>query len=332
MNQSNDDVRQNIKKEQRIFYISITGSIAFLIAEIIIAWISGSKAIIMDVVFSVADVIMLGPILMLIPLLYRPTSDSRPFGYSQLESVFLLIKCGLLFIITVYLIISSIQTILAGGNEVDSGIVAVFELITSVICFAIYLILSHLNKSASSPSVDTEIYIWKLDSLTTLGVGVAFALSFVIKDTPADVIIPFIDPTIAILLAAVLLREPFRMLISSIRSLALFAPREEIGKKVRQISTKRLDEEGYLASDIDILTTGRKTWIEIYVFPKEGDNLNLSALSRACAKIKSDIKGMFEEYDVEISADLDEAESEKEKRKRFKHKKKIEERMRRGQS
>ena len=90
----------NLKWEKRIFNISFIGSLIFLILEIIMAVITRSNAVIMDCVYDVADLILIGPFILLIPLLYKTETEKKPYGFSQVESLFIMIKSSILIIIT----------------------------------------------------------------------------------------------------------------------------------------------------------------------------------------------------------------------------------------
>ena len=147
----------NLKLEKKVLNVSFAGSVVFLVAEIIVAIWTKSAAVLMDCVFDIADLIMIGPFMVLIPLLYKPVTENKPYGYSQVESLFVMIKTGILIGVTTYLVVSSVRTIISGGNEVDASIVAVYELAVSVSCVIVYLILTHINRKFSSPSIRAEI-------------------------------------------------------------------------------------------------------------------------------------------------------------------------------
>ena len=184
----------NLKLEKKVLNVSFAGSVVFLVAEIIVAIWTKSAAVLMDCVFDIADLIMIGPFMVLIPLLYKPVTENKPYGYSQVESLFVMIKTGILIGVTTYLVVSSVRTIISGGNEVDASIVAVYELAVSVSCVIVYFILTHINRKFSSPSIRAEIYIWKLDSLSTLGVGMGFILKLILEHMGFTTVGPYVDP------------------------------------------------------------------------------------------------------------------------------------------
>ncbi len=301
---------QKIKIEKRILNISLIGSVTFLVAEIIIAIITKSGAVITDCIYDIADLIMIGPFILLIPFLYKNETETKPYGFSQIESLFVLIKSGLLIGVTAFLIINGVETILDGGNQVDAGIVAIFELIVSAICVIMYIVLNKLNKKYTSPSIKTEVYIWKLDAISTLGVGSAFILKLILDQTSLHTIGPYIDPVIAIILALMLLKEPLGIFIESLKNLVLFAPNEETTTKIRKICSEELKKYDCYINFLDVIKTGRKIWIQIY-FVLEKDNISITKMRQLSKNLNKKLQQQYDNINVELIPDLDKVNIEK---------------------
>ncbi len=290
-----DSDDHNLKLEKKVLNVSLVGSILFLIAEIIVAIWTKSAAVLMDCVFDIADLIMIGPFIVLIPLLYKPVTENKPYGYSQVESLFVMIKTGILIGVTTYLVVSSVITILHGGNDVDASVVAIYELAVSVSCVIVYFILTHINKKFSSPSIKAEIYIWRLDSLSTLGVGLGFILKLVLDKLGFTAVGPYVDPGIAIIVAVLLLREPVGLFVEAVKNLVLFAPDHDTSGSIRRICEDVLTPYGIYINFLDVIKTGRKYWIDIY-FVCDKDLISISrlreihmALNDALSKVHSSI-------------------------------------------
>ena len=312
MSQSNNDdisdnsltTNNNLKTEKRILHISLAGSIAFLIAEMLFAMITRSMAILMDCVYDLADLIMIGPFLALVPLLYKPETEKRPYGFSQIESLFVLIKYMILLTVDTVLIVESIQLILHGGNKVNASTVAIFELCVSAGCLIMYIMLTRMNKKFSTPSLKAELFIWKLDAASTMAVGLAFILGLILNHTKFAFIVPYVDPSIAIILAIALIKEPLTMIFNSIRNLILFAPEKEITERVREIAQKEMDNYGFTVTFLDIIRAGRKLWIEVY-FRSESQSIALADLKSANQDISEELRKEFDNISLEIIPDID---------------------------
>ena len=298
------DQKSNLKLEKKILNISFAGSVAFLLAEIFFAIFTGSKAVLMDCIYDLADLALIGPFILLVPLLYKKETEKRPYGFSQIESLFVLIKYMILLGIDIVLVINCLKTILAGGNDVDASVIAVFELAVSLGCVLMWLLLRSQAKKYRSPSIKAELFIWKLDALSTLGVGVAFVINLILVHTPAAFICPYIDPGIAIVLAVVLVKEPVLMIIESFKNLILFAPEEEIFNRINEICVDVMKKIHCEVTFTDVIRTGRKLWIQVY-FTNDLDNLSIAKLKAVSIELTAELTKEFENVNVELIPDLE---------------------------
>jgi len=299
------NMEPNLKTEKKILNLSLAGSIIFLLAEVFFAIYTGSKAVLMDCVYDIADLIMIGPFIVLVPLLYKPMTERKPYGFAQVESLFVLIKYCILLGVDVVLVLNCVKTILSGGNEVDANVLAIFELAVSAGCVLMYIVLTRFQKKYSSPSIKAELFIWKLDALSTLGVGCAFVLNLILLRTPLSFICPYVDPGIAIILAIVLIKEPIEMIMESLRSLVLFAPDEEIKEKIEEVCKPMLTAEGCEITGIDVIKTGRKVWAEIYFLPI-GNIVDLERLKELHKQINENAKAEFDSVYIDLLPDMEE--------------------------
>ena len=298
----------NMKLEKKILNISFLGSLLFLIAEIVISIITNSHAIFMDCIYDVFDLLMIGPFLLLIPLLYKSETETRPYGFSQVESLFIMLKSGILVMVTLYLIFNSIKIIANGGNDVDASTVAIFEICVSITCVIMYFVLRKLSKKKSSPSIKAELYIWKLDSFSTFGVGLAFIVKMLLDNTAYSFVGPYIDPVIAIVLAIFLLKEPIGLCAESIRNLILFAPDEETRSQIKEGIENILEKYDCYINFLDIIKTGRKLWVEVY-FVTRKDEISINKLREVHDEIYEELKDKYGSLYIELIPDIDEIKS-----------------------
>lgn len=163
--------KSKLKIEKLILRLSFMGSILFVLSEGIMAWITHSHSLLTDCLFDAADLVMIGPFLVLVPLLYTPVTEKHPYGYSQVESLFLLVKYSVLLALTCNLLVENVKLLFQGGHDVDAGSIAVFEFIVCLGCAAMYLLLSHYNKKYESDTIKAELYMWKLDIVSSMGVA-----------------------------------------------------------------------------------------------------------------------------------------------------------------
>ena len=292
-----------MKNEKRIMNISLIGSILFMLSEGIMAYVTKSHSLLMDCIFDVTDLIMIGPFLLLVPLLYKPVTEKRPYGFSQVESLFVVIKYSVLLAITASLVWDNIRSLLHGGRQVDGGKIAFFELAVCLGCLIIYLLLHYFSRRYASLTIKAEIYIWKLDVISSLGVSIAFFVQMALHRTDYAWLAAYVDPVVAIVMAGLLLVEPVKMIIVNLKSLVLFAPEEEIMDMIRHVAEHHMDKVHYDIEFLDVIQTGRKTWVEIYM-TSHNNLINTTILLQLRNEIREELKKSFDQVYVELIPSL----------------------------
>ena len=301
----NLDLKQRqLKSENKILRISFVGSTLFLLSECLAAFFTHSQAVLMDCVYDLVDLAMLGPFMILVPKLYKPVTERWPYGFAQIESLFIIIKCGLLLFLDIQLLTDSVALILDGGHIVNAGAVAAFELFVSVSCVAMYLVLRNMNRHFSSPTVNAELYIWKLDAYSTGGVGLAFLIQLILQFTPLSFVVPYIDPAIAIFMALILAREPITMIWDAVKSLILAAPGKDVMEQIRSKAEDILKGYDLYIDFLDVVKTGRKIWVDVSITQKD-DMLSISSLKLAHDEIVARLKPEYQDVFVELIPEIE---------------------------
>ena len=293
--------------EKKVLRLSFIGSCLLSGSEIIMAFILRSYAVMMDGIFDSAELVMMGPFLVLVPLLYKPVSERHPYGYSQVESFFLIIKYSVLLTLMLLLINTNVNVIMSGGNRVNPSMIAVYEMLLGAASVFMYLMLAHISRKYESPTVHAELYLWKTDIVGSCGIAVAFLAQYVLGDTVLASFAPYMDSAVAIVMSVLLLREPVSEIVRGFKQMMLFSPPEDVMRRVHEVVNKNLEGLPYRATFIDVIQTGRKTWIEVYL----KENLDTSLIDvRHWTKMREyvieDLKDDFDQIYVEFIPDLSE--------------------------
>ena len=212
---------------------------------------------------------------------------------------------SVLLVVTIQLIWDNVLILFHGGREVDAGMIAVFELVVWAGCVFIYILLHHFSKRYESLTIKAEIYIWKLDIISSLGVSAAFFIQMGLQKTQWPHLASYIDPLVAIIMACLLLIEPVKMILLNLKNLVLFAPSSEIMTQIRQVAEKYMDKVYYDIEFLDVIQTGRKTWVEIYI-TSHNDMMNTRILHQLRNEIRAELREKFDQVYVELIPDLPE--------------------------
>lgn len=291
--------------EKRILRFSFLGSCVLTGAEVLMAIILHSYSILMDAIFDSAELFMMGPFLVLVPLLYRPVSERHPYGYAQVESLFLIIKYMVLLALILVMVNTNVNVILSGGHLVNLGGIATFEIALCIGSILMYLFLQHMSRKYESPTIHAELYLWKTDIVGSCGIAVAFLAQNVLGDSILAPLAPYIDSVVAIVMSVLLIIEPVKELIRGFKQMMLFSPPQDVMDKVHEVVKRDLEGLPYEATFIDVIQTGRKTWIEVYL----RETLDTSLIDvRHWTKLREyviqDLKDDFDQIYVEFIPDL----------------------------
>ena len=287
------------RKEKTILRLSFVAGLAFALAELIFAIYSHSQSALTDAVYDASELVFIALLLFLTPLFHKPVSEKHPYGYFQLESIFLIVKGVMMLSVTLGVVVEVIESALSGGNPVDDLQVSLFQLCLGAASVVIYVIMRRVNKNSSSPTVEAELMGWRLDIGYSLGMSLAFfASSFLVK-TPLAFIAPYFDQIIAVLVMVFMLPESVKMLWSSVRDIFLFSPDEELVEQIKQICTESMENYAFSPVFFDITRTGRHLWIAVY-FKVSSATLAVEQLKKATEEVNQKISSQLEECTCEL--------------------------------
>ena len=287
------------RKEKTILRLSFVAGLAFALAELIFAIYSHSQSALTDAVYDASELVFIALLLFLTPLFHKPVSEKHPYGYFQVESIFLIVKGVMMLSVTLGVGVEVIESALSGGNPVDELQDFLFQLCLGVASVVIYVIMRGVNKNSSSPTVEAELMGWRLDIGYSLGMSLAFfASSFLVK-TPLAFIAPYFDQIIAVLVMVFMLPESVKMLWSSVRDIFLFSPDEELVEQIKQICTESMENYAFSPVFFDITRTGRHLWVAVY-FKVSSATLAVKQLKKATEEVNQKISSQLEECTCEL--------------------------------
>lgn len=295
-------MKRNERMEKNILWLSLGTGLLFVIFEFFIAIYTSSQSVLMDAAYDASELLMIGLILFLMPLFHRPISEKRPFGYSQIESILVIIKGFMMLSVTLGLSANSIEIALSGGNKVDGGQISLFQLIIAIASLIILLIMLRMNRSVSSPIITAEIYGWKIDVAYSLGMSGAFFASTFLEGTALEFISPYFDQIIAVLIVIFMLPDALKLVFRAIKDVFLFSPEAETMNDIKSICAPVLEESGLNAVFYDVTRTGRRMWIAVY-FSVHKDSLNMKKLKNATDQVNAALAEKYPDCVCELIAD-----------------------------
>lgn len=296
--------RKQMKSEKGALRISLWSGAVFVFVELVMSVYTSSQAILLDAVYDAVELVMILVSLTLIPLLYKPSSEKYPFGFQQMESLFVVVKGAIMVAVTVGLVVNNIELLFHGGRTIDFLLVAYFEIFSFLFSILILWLLIRLNKKVNSPTVLMEIQEWKIDIVSAFGMTLAFLLPKMIKTSWMAQFSPYLDQVITIVLCFFMLPTPVRAVINGLRDLFLLPPDEETVEQIKSIVTPILKSNGYEELSFDIVKTGRKLWISVYI-TFDRDDISISRFRHFQDLIIRKLSEVFQDFYFELLPDIE---------------------------
>lgn len=287
------------QKEKRILLISFAMGLIFALAEFIFAIYSHSQSAMMDAAYDTSELVFIVLILFLTPLFYKPISEKRPYGFSQVESIFLVIKGFMMLSVTFSLSAAVIETALTGGAQVDAVQVSLFQLGLGIASIIIFAIMKYFNRSVSSPTVKAEILGWKQDILYSGGMSIAFFASIFLEKTQFAFISPYFDQIVTLLIVIFTVPDSIKMIWSAMKDVFLFSPDESTVSQIKDVCADVLKKYSFEPVFYDITRTGRRLWVTVY-FEISGNFMNMENLRKASDQVNRVLGEHFENYLCEL--------------------------------
>ncbi|MEG1362577.1 MAG: cation transporter [Lachnospiraceae bacterium] len=296
-------MNKNMKREKLLLNLSLLGSLAAVFFELYMSYATRSQAILMDGIFDTFELIVSCLFVILLPLIYAPISEKMPYGYAQLESVFMMVKGAMLSIIIFALIYENIQILLHGGSSVDSILIAFFEFITGICSMLLLFVLIRLKKGLTSQVANGEITSWKIDVYCCMGVSFAFFAQYFLGKLGYSWIGNYVDPVVAIVIAICMLPQTLKIVLKSLKSIILLSPKEAKVAVIKQAADESFAKSQYRIEFYDMVQTGRKVWVELYI-TSSNNTLDIKEMKRLREEIEEKIKKHIPECYVEITPKL----------------------------
>lgn len=292
------------KREKSAMSVSLYGNLVFVVIELVMALVTGSQAVLLDAVYDSVEFCMLLPSIFLIPLLYKPSNEEHPFGYMQIETIFVVVKGITMTAVTFGLIFNNINLMLHGGHIVSFHTVAGFELFACILGIIVTVYLYYKNKQMESPLINMEMQGWRSDSFISLGMTVAFLLPMLIPFDWFQHIVPYLDQLITIVLSLVMIPTPIHTVITGIRDLMLIPPEEETIDDIKETIEPIIGVYGHKNLYYDIVRTGRKLWISVYI-SFEKDIVSLSKFKQLQDQCIKALASKYSDFYFELLPDIE---------------------------
>lgn len=274
---------------------SIAISIIILVLTLAAGIISDSITLLLD---AAAEFIMVFMAFMLnsnIKKTHLPPDQLFNFGYEKFEPFTVTMQGALIMLSCIIASYFAIQDIVHADDIARYDIPAYVSLFTGTLAIGTAVYFQRIAARTRSHMLKAASLHWSIDGLLSLVMCLGFLFGFYMHKLGYLRITPYVDPAMALILAAVLVWTPIKMMKRSFRQLVDAVPvkevRDEIGKVIeehkvrafgiRNIRMRRAGEKVFL--DICFMVHGHTTMVQTKEFAEN---------------FEKDIAKKFPKYDV----------------------------------
>lgn len=257
------------KTEVFALRLSIIGYFAMGSLGVVFFLLTRSEAIMLDGVYSFVSFI--GAILAarVARLVEIPGSETFQFGYAHFEPLLNTVRGLLILLLCGFALFSAIDALMHGGRALSAGYAVIYGISAASGCLLLSLIQSRYAKRIKSPLLVVDARNWLVDGILSLGVAIAFIIAYLLQGTFWEYSIPYVDPTMVIVLVLSMIAMPLITLRDNIKQIMQVAPekplREEVSRRFAGIAT----DLPVVNTDIRMVKVGRFFYVMVHLVVAE---------------------------------------------------------------
>lgn len=265
MEMARTDPDQSAKAENGGLRLSVFGALFMAALGFGFAALTDSQAVLLDGAFSLIGAVVSVVAMRVATLVRQPDDEHFHFGYAAYEPMLNLTKGLLIAFVSLLAAWASIDSILAGGREIQGRMAVVYALIAAVGCLLIAWTQRRLARKTDSPLLEVDSKNWLMDGLISGAVAFGFVVVVLIEGTAWSWLTPYADPAVVLVLVALSLPIPIGIVRTNWSQLLGRAPDTEAQREARRIVAGALEGEAGLELKLRLLEEGRFIYLQIYV-------------------------------------------------------------------
>ncbi|MDM7862121.1 cation diffusion facilitator family transporter [Alteromonas sp. ASW11-36] len=288
-------------EEKRLLTLSFYIAGAFVVIAFGFAIATHSGAILFDAAYSLIAFVMSMLTLKVANLVQRPDDDRFHFGYTAIEPTLNMFKSLIIIATCLYAVISSINSMLAGGHAADYDTGMFYGVIATLGCFATSLYMRFKGKNLVSDLVKVDAHTWLIDGVLSASILLAFILAYVLQSTQYGALAPFVDPVLLIVLGLAMLPVPAKILRDSLNEVINKAPPEAVSTVIEKKLKKTLGDVPYEHVEVRISKRGRDIYLLVHIIVD--DAFSIATISELDA-IRLKCEAEMREWEPAIIMDI----------------------------
>jgi cation diffusion facilitator family transporter len=196
-------------KKTSVALLSVASNSVLIILKIAVGLLIGSVSVISEAIHSGIDLLAAVIALFAVTQSGREADDRHPYGHGKYENVSGTIEAVLIFVAAIWIIYEAIHKFLRPGSVSTPlwGVLVMF--VSAALNFAISRRLFKVGRETESVALQADAWHLRTDVYTSLGVMVGMGVIAIGRLAGAD--LNWLDPTVAILVALMIMRAAYNL-------------------------------------------------------------------------------------------------------------------------
>jgi cation diffusion facilitator family transporter len=271
----------------KVARLSIFSNSLLIILKVITGVLSGSVSIISEAIHSGIDLLAAIIAFFAVKISDKPADENHPYGHGKFENISAVIEAVLIFVAAGWIIYEAIEKVLDPKPIESIGIGSLVMFIAAFVNLLVSRKLYKVAKATDSVALEADALHLKTDVYTSLGVALGLLLIWVTKWH-------ILDPFIAILVALIILKESFSLLLNAFAPLLDASLTEDEIKIIQQtISSRNIPYH-----NLKTRKAGPYRFADVHIEMHEGTDLK--TVHDICDEIEEEVKGKIKNIDLNI--------------------------------
>lgn len=243
------------------------------LSGIVMGTLSGSASIMFDGVYSLLDTVMSLMALFVVKLIQADTQSGYlserlrkrfSMGFWHLEPIVLGLNGTLLIAVSIYALVNAVGSIFEGGKELHMGAAIAYAVTTLLICITMVRVQTLANRKLGSALIALDIKGWIISGSISAALVVAFGAAVLLRGTPWDWLIPYVDPIALVLVCLAIIPLPIRTVRDALADVLLVTP-ADLHQHVMRETANFVQKHGFTDYRTYVARTGRSREISIFI-------------------------------------------------------------------
>lgn len=286
-----------MNRKVKVARLSVLSNTLLIIMKVIVGILSGSVSILSEAIHSFMDLLAAIIAFFSVRISDTPADDRHPYGHGKFENISGVIEAMLIFIASGWIVFEAVKKIIHLHPVEKIGLGIIVMAISAIVNFIISRRLLKVAKATDSIALEADALHLKVDVYTSLGVAGGLLLMVILELLFSSILIHYLDPVIAILVALLILRESFILFKKAYAPLLDSALSEKEVEDVRHILEKYCSET-ISYHGLRTRKAGNYRYVDFHLNVPAG--MSVKDSHDLCDTIENDIKSILNPSEVSI--------------------------------